>query len=73
MVAKDSSELTEFFFRSLEAGDLQGAVDPIHKGGGGVHDGNRLTAEGLECKRKEQNFVHLMDKANSITVFDRWK
>ena len=42
MVAKDSGQLTEFLFRSLEPGDLQRAVGPVHERRGGVHDGNRL-------------------------------
>ena len=59
MVAKDSSQLTEFLFRPLEPGDLQRAVGPVHEGGDGVHNGNRLMGEPLECKQKEQNFDHL--------------
>jgi hypothetical protein len=41
-VAKNSGQLTEFLFRSLEPGDLQCAVGPVHERKGGVHDGNRL-------------------------------
>lgn len=71
MVAKNSGQLTKFLFRSLEAGDLQGAVGPVHERGGGVHDGNRLPLQLLECKQKEQNFDHYALKANSI-AFAWW-
>ena len=71
MVAKNSGQLTEFLFRSLETGDLQGAIGPVHERRGGDHDGNRLTLRLLECKQKEQNFDHYALKANSI-AFAWW-
>jgi hypothetical protein len=71
MVAKNAGQLTKFLFRSLETGDLQGAIGPVHERRGRVHDGNRLTLRLLECKQKEQNFDHYALKANSI-AFAWW-